>query len=225
MSSPLSQRWQNVVHFVNGDLQTQTHSQITFSQEIPRIPALNGLQTLWKIQLVCTPYDHGFLVCSWECQTIITVSQFHKWIEKILKEDSQCYQARRHLIHLILLLMYNEMQKSLSFLQTIWLMEEMLLIFDTSVGGVVMSSGGHDQSSKLTWSDREMNRKFGREMNRWINKRMFNVPTMTFRKGNTNTRWVVSAKQQYGRGRFRDERGTQYELVSRMVLQKKEMSP
>lgn len=166
-----------------------------------------------------------FLVCSWECQTIITVSQFHKWIEIILKEDSQCYQARRHLIHLILLLMHNEMQKSLSFLQTIWLMEEMLLIFDTSVGGVVISSGGHDQSSKLTWSDREMNREFVREMNRWINKRMFNVPTVTFRKGNTNTRWVVSAKQQYGRGRFRDESGAQYELVSSMVLQKKEMSP
>ena len=45
-------------------------------------------------------------------------------------------------------------------------MEEVLLIFDTSVGGVVRSSGGHDQSSKLTWSDREMNREFVREMNR-----------------------------------------------------------
>ena len=70
---------------------------------------------LWKIQLVCTPYDHGFLVHSWKCETTITASQFHKGLEIILKEESQCYQSRRHLIHLTPCLMYNEMQKYLFF--------------------------------------------------------------------------------------------------------------
>lgn len=121
--------------------------------------------------------------------------------------QSQCYQDGRFLIYFVLLLMHNKTQY-LSFLQTIWLMEEMLLKFNTSVGGVARHSGGHDQSSKWTWSDRQMNRELVREMNRWISKRVFNVPTVTFRKEVTNARWVLSAKQQCGRGRFRDESGT-----------------
>lgn len=119
--------------------------------------------------------------------------------------QSQCYHDGRFLIYLVLLLMYNKMQKCLYFLQTIWLMEEMLLKFDTSIGGVATCSGGHDQSSKWTWSDRQMNRELVREMNRWISKRMLNVPTVTFREKSTNARWVLSAEQQYGRGRFRWE--------------------
>lgn len=204
-SSSLSQWWQNVVHFLNGDLQTQTHSQIKFSQGIPHIPALNGLQTPWKIQLVCTPYDHVFFILlkgmsnDNHCQPVSQITRNYP--------QSQCYQDGRFLIYFVLLLMHNKTQY-LSFLQTIWLMEEMLLKFNTSVGGVARHSGGHDQSSKWTWSDRQMNRELVREMNRWISKMVCNVPTVTFRKEVTNARWVLSAKQQCGRGRFRDESGT-----------------
>lgn len=56
-------------------------------------------------------------------------------------------------------LMHNEMQKYLSFLQIIWLMEEMLLTFDTSAGGIARSSGGPDRISEWTWSDRDMNKQ------------------------------------------------------------------
>lgn len=215
--SSLSQWWQNVAHFLNGDLQTQTHSQIKFSQGIPHIPALNGLQTPWKIQVVCTPYDHVFSILlrgmsnDNYCQPVSQMTRNYP--------QSQCYQDGRFLTYLVLLLMCNKMQKYLSFLQTIWLMEEMLLKFDTSVGGVARCSEGHNQSSKWTWSDRQMNRELVREMNRWISKRMFNAPTVTFRKESTNARWVLSAKQQYGRGSFRDECSNTL-LVSSMVLKK-----
>lgn len=138
--------------------------------------------------------------------------------------QSQCYQDGRFLIYLLLLLMYNKMQKYLYFLQTIWLMEEMLLKFDTSLGGVAMYSGGHYQSSKQASSDRQMNRELVREMNRWISKRMFSVPTVTFRKESTSARWVLFAKQQYGRGRFRWEWSNTVS-VSSMVLKKMGTSP
>lgn len=46
--------------------------------------------------------------------------------------------------------------KNISFLQKIWLIEEMHLKFDTSVGGVARSPGGHDQSLKRIRSDREI---------------------------------------------------------------------
>lgn len=57
-----------------------------------------------------------------------------------------------------------------------------------------------------------------------MNERVFNGPTVTCRKGNTNARWVLCAKQQHGRGRFRGENGTTVFIIN-MVPEKMEKSP